>query len=206
MSGQQQVSAPAGEVTGGPWRVTGTEVNGWCRAGRQVVAQCYIEYPAQPGARDPLGGCNQPKHDAEANAARIVACVNAMQDIADPVVFRAAVADLIADRDRLANIVRSHEAQIERMTAKAADLVEVARKVYELSDAVVDHGEGNSDDYGLKLFSDVFAAHGSPNPAPWYVEPLWETELDAKAELVWMRVNAYARLGAALAGVQGGAA
>ena len=44
---------------------------------------------------------------------------------------RAAVAEAFAERDRLRNIVRSHEAQILRMTAERAELVEAARKVQE---------------------------------------------------------------------------
>lgn len=41
---------------------------------------------------------------------------------------RAAVAELIAERDRLANIVRSHEAQITRMTQERATLIEAASR------------------------------------------------------------------------------
>ena len=44
---------------------------------------------------------------------------------------RAAVAKLVAERDRLANIVRDHEAQIRRMTADAgavAELVEADKE------------------------------------------------------------------------------
>lgn len=46
-------------------------------------------------------------------------------DDVDAVIARAkAVSDLIAERDRLANIVRSHEAQIIRMTSERAELIE----------------------------------------------------------------------------------
>ena len=41
---------------------------------------------------------------------------------------RAAVAEAFAERDKLRNIVRSHEAQILRMTAERAELVEAAEE------------------------------------------------------------------------------
>ena len=44
----------------------------------------------------------------------------------------AAVAALIAERDRLANIVNSHEKQILRMASERAELIEAARAAREV--------------------------------------------------------------------------
>jgi hypothetical protein len=45
---------------------------------------------------------------------------------------RAAVAEAFAERDRLRNIVRRREAQILRMTAERAELIEAARLMADL--------------------------------------------------------------------------
>jgi hypothetical protein len=52
-----------------------TQIGAWSPAGRQVIAYCYAKVHPVDGYK--LGGCNQPKEEAEANARRIVACVNA---------------------------------------------------------------------------------------------------------------------------------
>jgi hypothetical protein len=80
-----------------------------------------------------------------------------------------------------------------------AALMNAAKAVHELADAVID-AEGSDAGYGLRLMSDVYAAHGSCTPARWYVTPNeeWWTEDDARRGLDAMRQNALARLWGAL--------
>lgn len=53
---------------------------------------------------------------------------------------RAAVAEAFAERDKLRNIVRSHEAQILRMTAERAAVAELVREAQAVLDHVEDEG------------------------------------------------------------------
>lgn len=77
-----------------------------------------------------------------------------------------AVAELIAERDKLANIVRSHEAQIVRMAAERAGLIEAAKAIkanphVDLGDLVyqVREREGEGwDGASVKQWSDAVQA------------------------------------------------
>ena len=71
--------------------------------------------------------------------------------IADHDEARAAVAEAFAERDRLRNIVRSHEAQILRMTAERAELVEAAKRAEDRLGVLIecdneDNGGASPDD------------------------------------------------------------
>ena len=64
------------------WRVdsNGTDVIAWHRAGKQVIARCYVEYRDGEGK---VNGCNQSKADAAANAQAIVAAHNHSAAVAE---------------------------------------------------------------------------------------------------------------------------
>lgn len=76
---------------------------------------------------------------------------------------RAAVAELIAERDRLANIVRSHEAQIVRMTAEAAAVAELVAGAAKASVALNNYRATGKPDYAaLTEASDALRAALAP--------------------------------------------
>ena len=74
------------------WRVdsNGTDVIAWHRAGKQVIARCYVEYRDGEGK---VNGCNQSKADAAANAQAIVAAHNHSAAMADLIKAAHAIAD-----------------------------------------------------------------------------------------------------------------
>lgn len=56
----------------------GTSLKAWHNAGRQTVAECYVEFKDADGK---VNGCNQQKDVAEANARRLAACWNSCEGV-----------------------------------------------------------------------------------------------------------------------------
>jgi hypothetical protein len=99
-----EVDAPHTAHTPGPWTASFATV----RKASAPLAECYNDHPLLPG---------------EANAARIVACVNACEGIADP----GAVPDLLAALKSALDIMEGREAGSERIDAIAQARAAIAR-------------------------------------------------------------------------------